>query len=138
MLERCGISLLDLSEYTAEEQALIEHGFCLSSAADIRPLKGEESWQKARQTAFASATPGNWEMEVSGGEVAEQVIHLTRMFDRVVAMRPTTGQADDLLGEIRGQASTNQRVLVNTLTKRMAEGLTNYFPENDMRVRYLH
>jgi excinuclease ABC subunit B len=117
---------------------LIEHGFRLPSAADNRPLKGEEFWNKAKQTVFVSATPGNWEMEVSGGEVAEQVIRPTGVLDPVVEVRPTTGQVDDLLGEIRDRAAKNQRVLVTTLTKRMAEDLTDYLAENEVRVRYLH
>ena len=97
-----------------------------------------EFWDKARQTVFVSATPGNWEMEVSGGEVAEQVIRPTGVLDPVVEVRPTTGQVDDLLGEIRDRAAKNQRVLVTTLTKRMAEDLTDYLAENEVRVRYLH
>ena len=104
----------------------------------IRPLKGAEFWEKARQTVFVSATPGDWEMEVSGGEVAEQVIRPTGVLDPVVEVRPTTGQVDDLLGEIRDRAAKNQRVLVTTLTKRMAEDLTDYLAENEVRVRYLH
>ncbi|MGB0352296.1 MAG: DEAD/DEAH box helicase family protein, partial [Synechococcus sp.] len=84
----------------ARKKVLIEHGFRLPSAADNRPLKGAEFWEKARQTVFVSATPGNWEMEVSGGEVAEQVIRPTGVLDPVVEVRPTTGQVDDLLGEI--------------------------------------
>ncbi|ABB33859.1 excinuclease ABC, B subunit [Synechococcus sp. CC9605] len=122
----------------ARKKVLIEHGFRLPSAADNRPLKGEEFWDKAKQTVFVSATPGNWEMEVSGGEVAEQVIRPTGVLDPVVEVRPTTGQVDDLLGEIRDRAAKNQRVLVTTLTKRMAEDLTDYLAENDVRVRYLH
>ena len=101
----------------ARKKVLIEHGFRLPSAADNRPLKGEEFWEKAHQTVFVSATPGNWEMEVSGGEVAEQVIRPTGVLDPIVEVRPTTGQVDDLLGEIRDRASKQQRVLVTTLTK---------------------
>ncbi|WP_392345937.1 excinuclease ABC subunit UvrB [Parasynechococcus sp.] len=122
----------------ARKKVLIEHGFRLPSAADNRPLKGAEFWEKARQTVFVSATPGDWEMEVSGGEVAEQVIRPTGVLDPVVEVRPTTGQVDDLLGEIRDRAAKNQRVLVTTLTKRMAEDLTDYLAENEVRVRYLH
>ena len=94
----------------ARKKVLIEHGFRLPSAADNRPLKGEEFWEKARQTVFVSATPGNWEMEVSGAEVAEQVIRPTGVLDPLVEVRPTTGQVDDLLGEIRDRASKNQQV----------------------------
>ena len=122
----------------ARKKVLIEHGFRLPSAADNRPLKGDEFWEKASQTVFVSATPGDWEIEVSGGEVAEQVIRPTGVLDPVVEVRPTAGQVDDLLGEIRDRASKNQRVLVTTLTKRMAEDLTDYLAENDVRVRYLH
>ena len=122
----------------ARKKVLIEHGFRLPSAADNRPLKGDEFWEKARQTVFVSATPGDWEMEVSGGEVVEQVIRPTGVLDPVVEVRPTTGQVDDLLGEIRDRAVKNQRVLVTTLTKRMAEDLTDYLAENEVRVRYLH
>ena len=122
----------------ARKKVLIEYGFRLPSAADNRPLKGEEFWEKARQTVFVSATPGNWEMEMSGGEVAEQVIRPTGVLDPVVEVRPTKGQVDDLLGEIRDRASKNQRVLITTLTKRMAEDLTDYLTENEVRVRYLH
>ena len=122
----------------ARKKVLIEHGFRLPSAADNRPLKGEEFWEKAKQTVFVSATPGNWELEVSGGEVAEQVIRPTGVLDPIVEVRPTTGQVDDLLGEIRDRAAKQQRVLVTTLTKRMAEDLTDYLAENEVRVRYLH
>tara|TARA_B100000674_G_scaffold479293_1_gene477506 strand:+ start:4407 stop:6446 length:2040 start_codon:yes stop_codon:yes gene_type:complete len=122
----------------ARKKVLIDHGFRLPSAADNRPLKGDEFWEKARQTIFVSATPGNWEMEVSGSAVAEQVIRPTGVLDPVVEVRPTMGQVDDLLGEIRIRATKMQRVLVTTLTKRMAEDLTDYLAENGVRVRYLH
>jgi excinuclease ABC subunit B len=122
----------------SRKQVLIEHGFRLPSAADNRPLKGEEFWQKARQSIFVSATPGNWELEQSGGQVVEQVIRPTGVLDPVVEVRPTDGQVDDLLGEIRTRAEKQERVLVTTLTKRMAEDLTDYLAENGVRVRYLH
>ena len=122
----------------ARKKVLIEHGFRLPSAADNRPLKGVEFWDKARQTVFVSATPGDWEIDVSSGQVAEQVIRPTGVLDPVVEVRPTLGQVDDLLGEIRDRAAKNQRVLVTTLTKRMAEDLTDYLAENEVRVRYLH
>jgi excinuclease ABC subunit B len=122
----------------ARKKVLIDHGFRLPSAADNRPLKSEEFWNKAKQTVFVSATPGNWEMEISEGQIAEQVIRPTGVLDPIVEVRPTTGQVDDLLGEIRDRASKNQRVLVTTLTKRMAEDLTDYLAENKVRVRYLH
>jgi excinuclease ABC subunit B len=122
----------------SRKQVLIEHGFRLPSAADNRPLKGEEFWEKAQQTIFVSATPGNWELQQSDGQVAEQVIRPTGVLDPVVEVRPTDGQVDDLLGEIRLRADKNERVLVTTLTKRMAEDLTDYLAENGVRVRYLH
>ena len=122
----------------ARKKVLVDHGFRLPSAADNRPLKGSEFWEKARQTVFVSATPGNWEMEVSTGQVANQVIRPTGVLDPLIEVRPTTGQVDDLLGDIRDRAAKQQRVLVTTLTKRMAEDLTDYLAENGTRVRYLH
>jgi len=122
----------------SRKQVLIEHGFRLPSAADNRPLKGDEFWEKARQTIFVSATPGDWEMRRSEGQVVEQVIRPTGVLDPVVEVRPTDGQVDDLLGEIRVRAEKQERVLVTTLTKRMAEDLTDYLAENGVRVRYLH
>ncbi|MFN9989752.1 MAG: excinuclease ABC subunit UvrB, partial [Cyanobacteriota bacterium] len=122
----------------SRKQVLIEHGFRLPSAADNRPLKGEEFWQKANQTIFVSATPGDWELTQSDKEVVEQVIRPTGVLDPVVDVRPTEGQVDDLLGEIRERAAKQERVLVTTLTKRMAEDLTDYLGEHGVRVRYLH
>jgi excinuclease ABC subunit B len=122
----------------SRKQVLIEHGFRLPSAADNRPLKGEEFWEKAHQTIFVSATPGNWELGQSGSEVVEQVIRPTGVLDPIVEVRPTEGQVDDLLAEIRNRAVKQERVLVTTLTKRMAEDLTDYLAEHGVRVRYLH
>ena len=122
----------------SRKQVLIEHGFRLPSAADNRPLKGSEFWEKAQQTIFVSATPGDWEMTQSHGQVVEQVIRPTGVLDPIVEVRPTDGQVDDLLGEIRIRAEKQERVLVTTLTKRMAEDLTDYLAENGVRVRYLH
>ena len=122
----------------SRKQVLIEHGFRLPSAADNRPLKGDEFWEKAHQTIFVSATPGNWELGQSGSEVVEQVIRPTGVLDPIVEVRPTEGQVDDLLAEIRDRASKQERVLVTTLTKRMAEDLTDYLAEHGVRVRYLH
>jgi excinuclease ABC subunit B len=122
----------------SRKQVLIEHGFRLPSAADNRPLKGEEFWQKAHQTIFVSATPGDWELSQSGLEVVEQVIRPTGVLDPVVEVRPTEGQVDDLLGEIRQRSAKQERVLVTTLTKRMAEDLSDYLAEHGVRVRYLH
>ena len=122
----------------SRKQVLIEHGFRLPSAADNRPLKGEEFWLKARQTIFVSATPGSWELAQSTGQVVEQVIRPTGVLDPVVEVRPTAGQVDDLLAEIRQRADKRERVLVTTLTKRMAEDLTDYLAEQGVRIRYLH
>ena len=122
----------------SRKQVLIEHGFRLPSAADNRPLKGDEFWEKAQQTIFVSATPGNWEMAQSKGQIVEQVIRPTGVLDPIVEVRPTEGQVDDLLGEIRARADKNERVLITTLTKRMAEDLSDYLAENGVKVRYLH
>jgi len=122
----------------SRKQVLIEHGFRLPSAADNRPLKAEEFWEKATQTIFVSATPGAWELAQSKDQVVEQVIRPTGVLDPIVEVRPTDGQVDDLLGEIRLRAGKDQRVLVTTLTKRMAEDLSDYLAEHGVRVRYLH
>ena len=122
----------------SRKQVLIEHGFRLPSAADNRPLKGDEFWLKAHQTIFVSATPGAWELAQSTGQVVEQVIRPTGVLDPVVEVRPTAGQVDDLLAEIRQRADKRERVLVTTLTKRMAEDLTDYLAEQGVRIRYLH
>ncbi|MCP9885406.1 excinuclease ABC subunit UvrB [Synechococcus sp. ATX 2A4] len=122
----------------SRKQVLIDHGFRLPSAADNRPLKAEEFWEKARQTIFVSATPGQWEMLQSEGHIAQQVIRPTGVLDPIVEVRPTEGQVDDLLAEIRVRAERSERSLITTLTKRMAEDLTDYLAENGVRVRYLH
>ncbi|MEB3259808.1 MAG: excinuclease ABC subunit UvrB [Cyanobacteriota bacterium] len=122
----------------SRKQVLIEHGFRLPSAADNRPLKGEEFWQKAHQTIFVSATPGEWELTQSKAAIVEQVIRPTGVLDPLVEVRPTDGQVDDLLAEIRERAAKQERVLVTTLTKRMAEDLTDYLADHGVRVRYLH
>ncbi|MEL6902928.1 MAG: excinuclease ABC subunit UvrB [Cyanobacteria bacterium J06606_4] len=122
----------------ARKRVLIEHGFRLPSAADNRPLKAEEFWEKVNQCVFVSATPGDWEFEQSEGHVVEQIIRPTGVLDPEIYVRPTDGQVDDLLGEIRDRAAKNERTLVTTLTKRMAEDLTDYFTEHGLRVRYLH
>jgi excinuclease ABC subunit B len=122
----------------ARKRVLIEHGFRLPSAADNRPLKAEEFWEKVNQCIFVSATPGDWEFEVSAGQVAEQVIRPTGVLDPEIFVRPTTGQVDDLYGEIRDRMERQERVLITTLTKRMAEDLTEYFQDRGIRVRYLH
>jgi excinuclease ABC subunit B len=122
----------------SRKMTLIDHGFRLPSAADNRPLKAEEFWEKVNQCIFVSATPGDWELEISEDRVAEQIIRPTGVLDPEIFVRPTEGQIDDLLGEIRERVSRNERTLVTTLTKRMAEDLTEYFQEHAVRVRYLH
>ncbi len=122
----------------ARKKVLIEHGFRLPSAADNRPLKAEEFWQKVNQCIFVSATPGTWELEISEDNVIEQVIRPTGVVDPEISVRPTEGQIDDLLGEIKDRADRHERVLITTLTKRMAEDLTEYLQDRSIRVRYLH
>jgi excinuclease ABC subunit B len=122
----------------ARKMVLIEHGFRLPSAADNRPLKADEFWEKVNQCVFVSATPGDWELELSAGRVVEQVIRPTGVIDPEIFVRPTDGQIDDLLGEIKERVIRKERVLVTTLTKRMAEDLTEYLQDRGIRVRYLH
>lgn len=122
----------------ARKKVLIEHGFRLPSAADNRPLKAEEFWTKMNQCIFVSATPGDWEVELSKNRVVEQVIRPTGVIDPEIFVRPTTGQVDDLLGEIKNRVDKHERVLITTLTKRMAEDLTEYLQERGIQVRYLH
>lgn len=122
----------------SRKKVLVDHGFRLPSAADNRPLKAEEFWQKVSQCIFVSATPGDWELEISEGRIAEQIIRPTGVVDPEIFVRPTEGQIDDLLGEIKERVSRQERALVTTLTKRMAEDLTEYLQERGIRVRYLH
>ncbi|MBT9310988.1 excinuclease ABC subunit UvrB [Leptothoe kymatousa] len=122
----------------ARKKVLIDHGFRLPSAADNRPLKADEFWHKVKNCIFVSATPGEWELEISEDRVVEQIIRPTGVLDPEIFVRPTTGQVDDLLGEIRDRVERDERTLVTTLTKRMAEDLTEYFDEHGVRVRYLH
>ncbi|MCT7950674.1 excinuclease ABC subunit UvrB [Ancylothrix sp. C2] len=122
----------------ARKKVLIDHGFRLPSAADNRPLKSDEFWDKVNQCIFVSATPGDWEMQLTEGKIAEQIIRPTGVLDPEIFVRPTEGQIDDLLGEIKERVVKQERVLVTTLTKRMAEDLTEYLQERAIRVRYLH
>ncbi|NEP59302.1 MAG: excinuclease ABC subunit UvrB [Symploca sp. SIO2G7] len=122
----------------ARKRVLIEHGFRLPSAADNRPLKAEEFWAKVNQCIFVSATPGDWEIEISEERIVEQVIRPTGVVDPEIFVRPTEGQVDDLLGEIKDRVNRQERVLVTTLTKRMAEDLTEYLQDRGIKVRYLH
>jgi excinuclease ABC subunit B len=122
----------------ARKKVLIDHGFRLPSAADNRPLKADEFWEKAKQCIFVSATPGDWEVELSKDHIVQQVIRPTGVLDPEVFVRPSEGQVDDLLAEIQERVPKHERVLVTTLTKRMAEDLTEYFQERGVRIRYLH
>ncbi len=117
---------------------LVEFGFRLPSALDNRPLRFEEFEERRAQTIFVSATPGPYELGLAGGEIVEQVIRPTGLLDPAVLVRPIRSQVDDLLGEIRARVARSERVLVTTLTKRMAEHLTEYYREMDVRVEYLH
>jgi excinuclease ABC subunit B len=142
----------------SRKMVLIEHGFRLPSAADNRPLKDKEFWEKVHQCVFVSATPGDWELEISGGKfetegdekntarnyirgtgrIVEQIIRPTGVLDPEISVRPTEGQIDDLLGEVKERVLKGERTLVTTLTKRMAEDLTEYLQERGVRIRYLH
>lgn len=122
----------------SRKETLVEYGFRLPSALDNRPLKFDEFEALAPQTIYVSATPGKYELEKSDGEVAEQVVRPTGLLDPEVEVRPVATQVDDLLSEIRIRTKLNERVLVTTLTKRMAEDLTEYLEEHGVRVRYLH
>jgi excinuclease ABC subunit B len=121
----------------SRKRTLVEHGFRLPSALDNRPLRWEEFLQRIGQTVYLSATPGPYEMSLSDG-VVEQIIRPTGLVDPSVIVRPTKGQIDDLLHEVRLRAERDERVLVTTLTKKMAEDLTGYLATHDVRVRYLH
>jgi excinuclease ABC subunit B len=122
----------------ARKETLVEFGWRLPSALDNRPLRFEEWEARAPQRIYVSATPGEFELERSKGVVVEQIIRPTGLTDPKVAVRPAVGQVDDLLGEIRSRVAAQERVLVTTLTKRMAEELTEYYADHGVRVRYLH
>jgi excinuclease ABC subunit B len=122
----------------ARKETLVEYGFRLPSALDNRPLRFEEWRERAPQVVYVSATPGDYELERSQGVVVEQIIRPTGLMDPKVEVRPAAGQVDDLLGEVRSRAAAGERVLVTTLTKRMAEELTDYYADHGVRVRYLH
>ena len=122
----------------ARKETLVEYGFRLPSALDNRPMKFEEFEALAPQTIYVSATPGAYELDKSGGEVVDQVVRPTGLLDPIIEVRPVATQVDDLLSEIRLRTAINERVLVTTLTKRMAEDLTEYLEEHGERVRYLH
>ncbi|EOC7459775.1 excinuclease ABC subunit UvrB [Vibrio cholerae] len=122
----------------SRKETLVEFGFRLPSALDNRPLKFDEFEALAPQTIFVSATPSEYELTKSGGEVAEQVVRPTGLLDPIIEVRPVATQVDDLLSEARIRAANDERILVTTLTKRMAEDLTEYLHEHGVKVRYLH
>jgi excinuclease ABC subunit B len=122
----------------SRKRVLVDHGFRLPSAIDNRPLTWDEFLDRIGQTIYLSATPGPYELQRVGGDVVEQVIRPTGLIDPQIVVKPTKGQIDDLLHEIRLRAERDERVLVTTLTKRMSEDLTDYLLENGVRARYLH
>jgi excinuclease ABC subunit B len=122
----------------SRKETLVEYGFRLPSALDNRPLTFDEFDRKIGQRLYVSATPGPFELERTGGVVVEQLIRPTGLLDPEIEVRPASGQVDDLLEEVRQVAKRGERVLVTTLTKRMAEELTHYFQELGVRVRYMH
>lgn len=122
----------------SRKRTLVEHGFRLPSALDNRPLKFDEFLGRKGQTVYLSATPGKYELEKTQGEFVEQVIRPTGLVDPKIVIKPTKGQIDDLRAEIISRAERSERTLVTTLTKKMAEDLTDYFQETGVRVRYLH
>lgn len=121
----------------SRKQTLVDHGFRLPSALDNRPLRFEEFWEKIGQRIFVSATPGDFEIEQSG-QVVEQIVRPTGLLDPEVEIRPLENQVDDLLGEIQSRIAKQERVLVTTLTKKMAEDLSDYLNELELQVKYLH
>ena len=122
----------------ARKGTLVDYGFRLPSARDNRPLKFDEFWALAGQAVFVTATPGDWELERSGGVSAEQVIRPTGLLDPKIEIRPAGTQVDDLLGEIRIRVERKERVLVTVLTKRMAEDLTEYYEDLGVKIKYMH
>jgi len=122
----------------ARKENLVEYGFRLPSALDNRPLRYDEFEPKMRQAVFVSATPSDYEFEKSGKAITEQVVRPTGVLDPVIYVRPANSQVDDLLSEIKERVKIKSRVLVTTLTKKMAEDLSDYFSEQGIKVRYLH
>lgn len=122
----------------ARKMNLVEYGFRLPSALDNRPLKFEEFELKVHQVVYVSATPGDYELERTNGKFVEQIIRPTGLLDPLIEVRPSLGQIDDLVGEIKDRIEKNERVLITTLTIRMAEELTNYLKQLDIKVAYLH
>jgi excinuclease ABC subunit B len=122
----------------SRKSTLVEFGFRLPSALDNRPLKFEEFIERINQVIYVSATPGDWELQRTEGVIVEQILRPTGLLDPEIEVRPVADQVDDLLSEIRNRVDANERILVTTLTKRMAEDLTEYYQDLGVRVRYLH
>jgi len=122
----------------SRKKTLVDFGFRLPSALDNRPLRFEEFLERIHQVIFVSATPGDWEIEQTEGELVQQILRPTGLLDPKIEVRPIANQVDDLLAEIRILVARNQRILVTTLTKRMAEDLAEYYEDLGVRVRYLH
>jgi excinuclease ABC subunit B len=122
----------------SRKETLVEYGFRLPSALDNRPMKFAEFESMLNQVIFVSATPSDFELEKSGGVIVEQIIRPTGLLDPAIEVRPIKGQIDDLIGEVRNRATKNERVLVTTLTKKMAEDLSDYLDKIGIRVRYIH
>ena len=122
----------------SRKETLVEFGFRLPSAVDNRPLTFDEFRDRVGQLLYVSATPGPYELERTGGEVVEQIIRPTGLMDPEIVVRPIKNQVDDLLAEIRDRVAQGDRILVTTLTKRMAEELTQYYRDVGVRVEYLH
>jgi len=122
----------------ARKEVLVEYGFRLPSCLDNRPLKFDEFMDIAKRMVFVSATPDEYEIKISRGRVIEQIIRPTGLVDPEIIVKPTEGQIEDLIEEIKKRAKRNERVLVTTLTKRMSEDLTNYLQEKGLKVKYLH
>ena len=122
----------------ARKQVLVDYGFRLPSALDNRPLKFDEFRNKINQAIYVSATPGDYELELTNNTYVEQIIRPTGLLDPTIEVRPTKGQIDDIVGEINERIENNERVLITTLTIRMAEELTNYLKNLDIKVAYLH
>jgi len=122
----------------SRKQTLVDYGFRLPSALDNRPLSFEEFEARVRQIIYVSATPGLYEVKQAAGRVVEQIVRPTGLMDPAIAVKPAASQVDDLLGEIRGRLARGERILVTTLTKRMAEDLTEYYQDLGLKVRYLH
>jgi len=122
----------------SRKETLVEYGFRLPSALDNRPLMFEEFEERVNQVIYVSATPSAYEMKRSSGSIVEQIIRPTGLSDPVLSVKPAKNQVDDLLEEIRNRVKKKERVLVTTLTKRMAEDLTEYYADLGIRVKYLH